>query len=71
MDCVVYFSEFEDGEMGQVLPKCNHNFHINCIDMWFQSHSTYPLCTALVKPPLGGEIQPEVTVTEQGSSFEL
>jgi E3 ubiquitin-protein ligase RNF38/44 len=50
VECAVCLSEFEEGETGRVLPKCNHSFHINCIDMWFQSHSTCPLCRAPVEP---------------------
>ncbi|XP_061349142.1 RING-H2 finger protein ATL2-like [Gastrolobium bilobum] len=70
VECAVCLSEFKDGETGRVLPRCNHSFHIDCIDMWFQSHSTCPLCRAPVKPP--PETRPEVTVTvcepESGSS---
>jgi E3 ubiquitin-protein ligase RNF38/44 len=51
VECAVCLSEFEEGETGRVLPKCNHSFHIDCIDMWFQSHSTCPLCRAPVEPP--------------------
>jgi len=49
VECAVCLSEFVDGETGRVLPKCNHSFHIDCIDMWFQSHSTCPLCRAPVE----------------------
>ncbi|OIW14090.1 hypothetical protein TanjilG_11435 [Lupinus angustifolius] len=49
-DCAVCLSEFEEGETGRVLPKCNHAFHTDCIDMWFHSHSTCPLCRAAVEP---------------------
>ncbi|XP_061369347.1 RING-H2 finger protein ATL2-like [Gastrolobium bilobum] len=50
-ECAVCLSEFEAGETGRVLPKCNHSFHTECIDMWFHSHSTCPLCRATVDPP--------------------
>jgi hypothetical protein len=33
----------------RLLPKCNHSFHINCIDMWFHSHSTCPICRSPVE----------------------
>ncbi|KAI5650832.1 hypothetical protein M9H77_36837 [Catharanthus roseus] len=78
MDCAVCLSEFEDKEMGRVLPKCNHSFHIECIDMWFHSHSTCPLCRSPVEKfsqsdnnesdvviDLG---EPEPTQTEPGCS---
>ncbi|OWM80097.1 hypothetical protein CDL15_Pgr010075 [Punica granatum] len=48
-DCPVCLSEFEDGETARALPKCGHAFHVECIDMWFQTHSNCPLCRAPVQ----------------------
>lgn len=31
-----------------MLPKCKHGFHVECIDMWFHSNNTCPLCRNLV-----------------------
>ncbi|XP_044485269.1 RING-H2 finger protein ATL3-like [Mangifera indica] len=44
LECAVCLSEVVEGERARLLPKCNHGFHVECIDMWFQSHSTCPLC---------------------------
>lgn len=44
LECAVCLCELEEGEKARLLPKCNHGFHVDCIDMWFQSHSTCPLC---------------------------
>ncbi|KAL2933541.1 RING-H2 finger protein ATL3 [Bienertia sinuspersici] len=44
LECAVCLSEVSEGEKARLLPKCNHGFHVECIDMWFQSHSTCPLC---------------------------
>ncbi|XP_022760597.1 RING-H2 finger protein ATL2-like [Durio zibethinus] len=49
LECAVCLSEFEENESGRVLPKCNHSFHVECIDMWFHSHSTCPLCRTPVE----------------------
>ncbi|XWS53588.1 hypothetical protein CRYUN_Cryun10bG0014200 [Craigia yunnanensis] len=49
IECAVCLSEFEENETGRVLPKCNHSFHLECIDMWFHSHSTCPLCRTPVE----------------------
>ncbi|XP_061340932.1 RING-H2 finger protein ATL3-like [Gastrolobium bilobum] len=48
LECAVCLSEIVQGEKARLLPKCNHGFHVDCIDMWFQSHSTCPLCRNLV-----------------------
>lgn len=44
LECAVCLCEVSQGEKARILPKCNHGFHVDCIDMWFQSHSTCPLC---------------------------
>ncbi|KAL5701338.1 RING-type E3 ubiquitin transferase [Ranunculus cassubicifolius] len=56
LECAVCLSEFEENEKGRLLPKCNHSFHIGCIDMWFHSHSTCPLCRA----PVEQQCQPKI-----------
>ncbi|CAN4114190.1 unnamed protein product [Withania somnifera] len=43
-DCVICLSEFRIGEKIKILPKCNHGFHVNCIDKWLNSHSSCPTC---------------------------
>lgn len=49
IECAVCLSEFEENERGRILPNCNHSFHTDCIDMWFHSHSTCPLCRSPVE----------------------
>ncbi|KAK8947682.1 RING-H2 finger protein ATL60 [Platanthera guangdongensis] len=44
LECSVCLCELSDGEEVRLLPKCNHGFHLRCIDMWLHSHSTCPLC---------------------------
>lgn len=50
LECAVCLSEVAEGEKTRLLPKCNHGFHVDCIDVWFQSHSTCPLCRNSVAP---------------------
>lgn len=50
LECAVCLCEVEPGEKARMLPKCNHGFHVDCIDMWFQSHSTCPICRDSVAP---------------------
>uniref|UniRef100_A0A0E0DY93 RING-type E3 ubiquitin transferase n=1 Tax=Oryza meridionalis TaxID=40149 RepID=A0A0E0DY93_9ORYZ len=60
LECAVCLSEVADGEKVRMLPKCDHGFHVECIDMWFHSHDTCPLCRAPVGPDAGGEGLPRV-----------
>ncbi|GAB4848276.1 hypothetical protein Ancab_002942 [Ancistrocladus abbreviatus] len=43
-ECVICLSEFAAGERVRLLPKCNHGFHLRCIDKWLNSHSSCPTC---------------------------
>lgn len=45
-DCSVCLSDFQEDETLRLLPKCNHAFHISCIDTWLRSHTNCPLCRA-------------------------
>ncbi|KAJ4825853.1 hypothetical protein Tsubulata_023368 [Turnera subulata] len=52
--CAVCLEEVRDGEKVRKLPKCNHCFHVGCIDAWFLArHSTCPLCRhqVFILPP--------------------
>ncbi|KAF8111245.1 hypothetical protein N665_0076s0232 [Sinapis alba] len=44
LECAICLSELVKGDKARLLPKCNHSFHVECIDMWFHSHSTCPIC---------------------------
>ncbi|KAI4385534.1 hypothetical protein MLD38_003548 [Melastoma candidum] len=47
-ECVVCLGEFNEGEWTRNLPECGHRFHVACIDAWFRSHSSCPVCRARV-----------------------
>ncbi|KAG8372930.1 hypothetical protein BUALT_Bualt12G0118300 [Buddleja alternifolia] len=75
-ECTVCLSEYEENDAVRLLPKCNHSFHVDCIDIWFHSHSTCPICRSkveavanVVKPASTGvEMTVEVSRSEPGSS---
>lgn len=43
-ECPICLGEFENGDKVRMLPKCNHGFHVTCIDTWLVSHSSCPNC---------------------------
>ncbi|KAJ8762623.1 hypothetical protein K2173_008062 [Erythroxylum novogranatense] len=45
-ECSVCLTEFQEDETLRLLPKCNHAFHISCIDTWLRSHTNCPMCRA-------------------------
>ncbi|KAK1580811.1 hypothetical protein Q3G72_000345 [Acer saccharum] len=64
--CAVCLDEITEGDKFRRLPECKHCFHVECIDVWFQSRSTCPLCRNDVGFVCGGrgsnEQQEEVGV---------
>ncbi|KAK7858172.1 putative ring-h2 finger protein atl49 [Quercus suber] len=42
--CTVCLAEFHGEDILRILPYCGHSFHVTCIDIWLQQHSTCPVC---------------------------
>ncbi|KAI3883359.1 hypothetical protein MKW92_039605 [Papaver armeniacum] len=55
LECAICKEEFGDEDMLRLLP-CHHHhvFHPDCIDNWFVSHSTCPLCRLDLKNMVAG-----------------
>ncbi|KAI3471366.1 hypothetical protein Pfo_030730 [Paulownia fortunei] len=43
-ECIICLSEFAIGDKIRVLDKCNHGFHLQCIQKWLVSRSSCPTC---------------------------
>lgn len=43
-ECAICLSEFVEGDPIQVLGRCKHGFHEQCIQQWLASHSSCPTC---------------------------
>ncbi|KAF5790639.1 putative transcription factor C2H2 family [Helianthus annuus] len=43
-ECAICLGDFAKGEQIRILPKCNHGYHVRCIDKWLSSHSSCPTC---------------------------
>ncbi|KAK3224856.1 hypothetical protein Dsin_004718 [Dipteronia sinensis] len=52
-ECAICLSEFIEGDAIQVLGRCKHGFHVQCIQQWLSSHHSCPTCrcTCLADPP--------------------
>ncbi|XP_028771667.1 RING-H2 finger protein ATL54 [Neltuma alba] len=70
-ECSVCLSEFEEDENLRLLPKCNHAFHLPCIDTWLRSHTNCPMCRApIVTNPATVFASPEPNVVASTDSEE-
>ncbi|KAK1439428.1 hypothetical protein QVD17_05246 [Tagetes erecta] len=66
LECAVCLNEYEDEETLRLIPKCDHVFHPECIDAWFENHVTCPVCRAnLVPDP--SELEASNSVTDSDS----
>lgn len=77
-ECSVCLSEFQEEEMLRLLPKCNHAFHVSCIDTWLRSHTNCPLCRAGIvfdvirnAPVTNSETAEGISGVDSGTGGEL
>ncbi|XP_031386094.1 RING-H2 finger protein ATL5-like isoform X2 [Punica granatum] len=42
--CSICLGEYQEKEVLRIMPKCGHNFHLVCVDVWLRRQSTCPVC---------------------------
>jgi hypothetical protein len=57
--CIICFEEYNAGDPIRVLPKCGHEFHVECVDQWaytcassanrYKQNPSCPLCKVALK----------------------
>ncbi|KAG4960394.1 hypothetical protein AAZX31_13G215400 [Glycine max] len=55
VECSVCLGTIVEDTISRVLPNCKHIFHVDCVDKWFNSNTTCPICRTVVDP----KVQPE------------
>ncbi|CAH8357986.1 unnamed protein product [Eruca vesicaria subsp. sativa] len=61
-ECSICLSEFTDQDTVRVITVCRHGFHTSCIDLWFESHKTCPVCRCELDPGLVGSASHDESV---------
>ncbi|KAK9095505.1 hypothetical protein Scep_026974 [Stephania cephalantha] len=60
LECAVCLSEFQDDDELKLITGCDHAFHPECINLWFEAHTTCPVCRRDLEPPESSS--PEVVI---------
>ncbi|CAJ1961844.1 unnamed protein product [Sphenostylis stenocarpa] len=55
IECSVCLATILEDAVTRVLPNCKHIFHVDCVDKWFNSNTTCPICRTVADP----KVQPE------------
>lgn len=53
--CSICLGEYQEKEVLRIMPKCGHNFHLSCIDVWLRKQSTCPVCRLPLQESLGAK----------------
>ncbi|KAJ7958960.1 putative Ring finger protein [Quillaja saponaria] len=67
LECAVCLNEFGEDETLRLIPKCNHVFHPDCIDVWLTSHITCPVCRANLVPKPGDNSFVAIQIPDPGN----
>ncbi|MFS7957444.1 putative transcription factor C2H2 family [Helianthus anomalus] len=51
--CSICLEGYEPLDVVQILPKCDHFFHIRCIDTWLKANPTCPVCRVVITRCVG------------------
>ncbi|KAL2926189.1 RING-H2 finger protein ATL32 [Bienertia sinuspersici] len=46
LECAVCLSPYQEEDILRLLPKCDHLFHLYCVDRWLTANTTCPICRA-------------------------
>lgn len=62
IECSVCLGSIVEDATVRVLPNCKHVFHVDCVDKWFSSNTTCPICRTVAEP----RVQPTAPPVEVG-----
>ncbi|XP_059458612.1 RING-H2 finger protein ATL80-like [Corylus avellana] len=71
--CSICLAEYQEKEVLRIMPKCGHNFHLCCIDVWLRRQSTCPVCRLPLQDSFGTkhERPPVFSITQSFDDSEV
>ena len=45
--CSICFADFKDGDRLKEYPRCKHNYHIKCLELWTSFEAKCPDCLSV------------------------
>lgn len=57
VECSVCLCNILEDASTRVLPNCKHIFHVDCVDKWFGSNTTCPICRTFAEPKVSAKVQ--------------
>ncbi|XP_065859162.1 RING-H2 finger protein ATL7-like [Euphorbia lathyris] len=60
--CSICLGEYQEKEVLRIMPKCGHNFHLSCIDVWLRKQSTCPVCRFPIQNSLEAKLIRQATM---------
>ncbi|MBA0861269.1 hypothetical protein Goshw_026257 [Gossypium schwendimanii] len=71
LECAICLNKFENDETLRLIPKCDHVFHPECIDVWLTSHPTCPVCRANLVPQPGDPMSQLTVLNNTAAELDL
>ncbi|KAL2545397.1 RING-H2 finger protein ATL29 [Forsythia ovata] len=62
LECAVCLDEFADNDVLRLIILCSHVFHQECIDLWFESHKTCPVCRRNLDSPSQSPVKSPLSI---------
>ncbi|WCJ23141.1 RING/U-box superfamily protein [Euphorbia peplus] len=68
--CSICLGDYQEKEVLRIMPKCGHNFHLSCIDVWLRKQSTCPVCRFPVQNSLEAKLIRQATMRSSVQSID-
>ncbi|GAV92006.1 zf-RING_2 domain-containing protein [Cephalotus follicularis] len=69
--CSICLAKYQEKDILRIMPRCGHNFHLTCIDVWLRKQSTCPVCRFPLQDSFETKHMRQATLSTTQSSSSL